>query len=335
MGGLAMNENPIERPITRRRLVAVGLAGGATFVAGCDLAAQRGVGWTFVDDREHTVRLRLRPTRIVAYTTAAAALHDWGVTPVGVFGDDPREDPSLAGFPWNNVQIIGSVYGEIDVEALRSVRAELIVSRWYPPPDDAPVFGFISLKQQQSTGARVPIVGINGHVIANRQIDRFGDLADALGVSATSSAVAQARAAFARAAANLSRIARRKANLRIIAVSADQSTMYVAEVARNGDLGFYAQHGVPLVSAKTPDPYWDSVPWKDAAKYPADGILYDTRSDVLPLADAKGIRAFAELPAVRANQIGAWEADPSPSYQRYTRTMNHLAKTIAGWGKVI
>jgi iron complex transport system substrate-binding protein len=111
--------------------------------------------------------------------------------------------------------------------------------------------------------------------------------------------------------------------------------MYVAKVAGNGDLGFYAQRGVPLVSAKTSDPYWDSVPWKDAGKYPADGILYDTRSDVLPLAEAKGIRTFAELPAVRANQIGAWEADPPPSYQRYARTMNHLAKTIAAWRKVI
>jgi hypothetical protein len=44
-----------------------------------------------------------RPMRIVAYTTAAAALHDWGVTPVDVFGHDPREDPVLAGVPVGRV----------------------------------------------------------------------------------------------------------------------------------------------------------------------------------------------------------------------------------------
>jgi iron complex transport system substrate-binding protein len=328
-----MNENAIEQPITRRRMLAVGLAGGASLLVGCGSTARSAAPWVFVDDRGHTVRLKQRPTRIVAYTTAAAALYDWGVTPVGVFGDDPREDPTLAGLPWNEVTIVGSVYGEFDTVAWRSVKPELIVSRWYPPPEDTPVFGFADLKQQETIGSQVPIVAMSGHVIATRQIDRFGDLARALGVNTQSGRVAQARSRFARAEASLSRVARRKSNLRIIAVSADQNTLYVSKL--NGDLALYAQRGVPLVSAKSSDPYWDSLPWKDAGKYPADGILYDSRADVLPLADAKGIPEFRELPAVRANQIGAWEADPPPSYQRYTKTMNDLARTIAGWRKVI
>jgi len=328
-----MRENAFARPLTRRRLLAIGVAGAATLLAGCDSGAQSETGWTFVDDRRHTVRLKKRPTRIVAYTTAAAALHDWGVTRVGVFGDNPREDPSLTGFPWSKAQIVGSVYGEIDVEALQSVKAELIVSRWYPPPRDTPVFGFKDLKQQTTIGSQVPIVGMNGHAIATSQIDRFGDLARALGVSRTSDRSSQARPSFARAAANLSRIARRESKLRIIAVSADQRALYVATL--NGDLAFYAQRGVPLVSAKTSDPYWDSLPWKEADKYPADAILYDARSDVLPLTAAKAIPAFAELPAVRANQIAAWHADPPPSYQRYQTTMNNLATALAGWRKVI
>jgi iron complex transport system substrate-binding protein len=328
-----MNENAIERPVTRRRLLATGIAGGVALLVGCGSGPQGETGWTFVDDRKHTVRLKRRPTRIVAYTTAAAALHDWGVTPVGVFGDDPREDPSLAGFPWHKAQIVGSVYGEIDTEALRALKAELIVSRWYPPPNDTPVFGFKDLKHEETIGALVPIVAMNGEVIATRQIVRFGDLARALGVSRTSGRISRERSAFASAAANLSATARRGSNLRIIAVSADQSRMWVAKL--NGDLAFYAQRGVPLVSAKTSEPYWDTLPWKEADEYPADAILYDARSNVLPLTAAKGIPAFAELPAVRANQIGAWQADPPPSYQRYSTTTNDLARAIAGWHKVI
>ena len=255
------------------------------------------------------------------------------MTPVGVFGDVPREDPVLAEFPWSKAQIVGTVYGEIDAQALRSLRAELIVSRWYPPPNDNPVFGFKDLKQQKTIGSQVPIIGISGHVIGSRQIDRFGDLARALGVSTTSERISQARAAFAKAEANLSRVARRRPDLRIIAVSADQNTLFVSRL--NGDLALYAHRGVPLVSAKSSAPYWDSFPWKEAGKYPADAILYDTRADVLPLAAAKRIRVFAELPAVRANQIGMWRADPPPSYQRYTTTMNDLASEIAGWRKVV
>ena len=324
--------HPSSPPITRRRLLATGVAGGAALLVGCGSGARSETGWTFVDDRHHAVKLNRRPTRIVAYTTAAAALHDWGVTPVGVFGDDPREDPSLAAFPWHKAQIVGSVYGEIDTEALRSLKAELIVSRWYPPPADAPVFGFKDLNQEKTIGSLAPIVAMNGHVIATTQIARFGDLASALGASTTSGAMSRARSAFDKAATNLSTIARREPSLRIIAVSADQRTIYVAKLY--GDLAFYAQRGVPLVSAKSSDAYWDSLPWKEVGKYEADAILYDARSNVLPLTAAKGIAAFAELPAVRANQIGAWQVDTPPSYQRYGTTMNDLAGAIAGWRKV-
>ena len=110
--------------------------------------------------------------------------------------------------------------------------------------------------------------------------------------------------------------------------------MYVAKLADDGDLQLYADRGVPLISAKTADPYWDTVPWKEAAKYPADGILYDMRQTVFPLSVAKKIQQFAELPAVQANQIASWRADPPPSYQAYTSRMDELAKTIADWRKV-
>jgi iron complex transport system substrate-binding protein len=329
-----MIDSILERPLTRRQLLAAGIAAGVSLLAGCGSDGQDAPGWTFVDDRKHEVSLSKRPTRIVAYTTAAAALHQWGVTPVGVFGDNPRQDASLASFPWERSQIVGSVYGEIDVAALLAVRAELIVSRWYPLPDDSPVFGFKDLAQQKSIGSKVPIVGIDGHRMAMEQIRRFGDLARSLGVDTGNPTIADARAAFSAAAKRLSAVARRKSGLRIIAASGEQSTMYVAKLVDTPDLTFYKQQGVPLVSARTSAMYWDSFSWGQAAKYPADGILYDAREFALPLSVVKTIPAFATLPAVRANQIGAWQADTPPSYQAYTQAMNDLATTIAGWRKV-
>jgi iron complex transport system substrate-binding protein len=329
-----MSDTALEWPLTRRQALTAGFVAGAGFLTGCGSEAQEAAGWTFVDDRKHTVKLSKRPTRIVAYTAAAVALHQWGVTPVGVFGDNPREDPVLAGYPWEESEIVGSVYGEIDIARLRSLKAELIVSQWYPPPAESPLFGFKDLAQQKRIGSRVPIVGLSGHPIATKQIDRFGDLVRDLGSHRTTGAVRRARAAFLRAAANLSEVARRKSNLRIIAVSGDQSTMYVAKLVDSGDLTFYRHRGVPLVSAQTSDAYWDRFGWDQAAKYPADGILYDTRVLSLPLRQAKKIQAFAALPAVRANQVGSWRAVPPPSYQAYTEAMNELATTIAGWHRV-
>jgi iron-desferrioxamine transport system substrate-binding protein len=329
-----MVEGTDEWSLTRRQVLTGGVAAGASFLLACGSARTEATGWTFVDDRKQTVRLPERPTRIVAYTTAAAALHHWGVTPVGVFGDNPRADPVLAGFPWAESAVIGSVYGEIDSGALQSLKAQLIVSLWYPPPADSPLFGFKDLVQQNQVGSRVPIVGLNSHVIATKQIDRFADLARALGSDTMAGTIVGARAAFRRAAARLSEIARRKANLRIIAASGDQSTMYVAKVVDAADLSFYRRLGVPLVSAETSGAYWDRFAWGRAAKYSADGILYDARSIFLPLRQAKKIRAFAALPAVRANQIAGWQATPPPSYQAYTAAMNDLATAIAGWRRL-
>jgi iron complex transport system substrate-binding protein len=328
-----MNDNALEWPLTRRQVLA-GFAAGAGFLVGCGSKGRDAAGWSFVDDRKQTVRLSRRPTRIVAYTTAAAALHQWGMTPVGVFGDSPREDAVLAGFPWGESEIVGSVYGEIDITKLRSLKAELIVSRWYPPPANTPLFGFKDLTQQKRIGSRVPIVGIDGHAIATRQIDRFGDLVRGLGSNTTGGAIGRAREAFLRAEASLSGIAMRKSNLRIIGVSGDQSTMFVAKLVDAADLAFYTQRGVPLVSAETPDAYWDRFSWEKAAKYPADGILYDARPLALPLRQAKAIPAFAALPAVRANQVAGWQVDPPPSYQAYTDAMNDLTTAISGWRRV-
>ncbi|HEX6714817.1 MAG TPA: ABC transporter substrate-binding protein [Thermoleophilaceae bacterium] len=329
-----MNENALEWPVTRRQVLSAGVVAGAGFMLGCGSGGHSSTGWAFVDDRRRTVRLSKRPTRIVAYSVAAAALHQWGVTPVGVFGDSPQEDPVLDGFPWRESSIVGSVYGEIDVGKLLGLSAELIVSQWYPPPANSPLFGFKTLAQQKQIGARVPIVGLNGRVIATRQIDRFSDLAQALGSDTRAGAIGQARADFLRAAANLSEIASHKSNLRIIAVSGDQATMFVAKLVDDGDLSFYRRRGVPLVSAKTSDAYWDTLKWDQAAKYPADGILYDARSTSFGLTQARKIPGFAALPAVRANQVGSWHASTPPSYQAYTEAMDDLARTIASWRRI-
>jgi iron complex transport system substrate-binding protein len=327
-------ENVLERALTRRQVLAAGLAVPTLLLVGCGSPEHDTVGWRFVDDRKKTVTLRRRPTHIVAYSTAAAALFQSGVTPVGVFGDDPAAEPGLAGYPWTESALIGSVYGEIDAGKLRSVKADLIVSRWYPTPGRSLVFGFKDLEQQKTIDSQVPIVGINGHAIATKQIERFADLVRALGVNTESGPIADSRSEFGKARATLAAVARRTANLRIIAVSGDQNTLYVAKVADDADLRLYAQLGVPLATARTSEPYWDTVRWEHADKYPADGILYDARTLTMPVSAAKAIPAFAALPAVRANQIGSWRVDTPPSYQAYTSAMNELATTIGGWRKV-
>jgi len=330
---MSMNGNVLEGRLTRRQVLAAGVAGATSFVvADCGSAAKHAAAWTFVDDRKQTVRLAKRPTRIVGFTTAAAALAQWGVTPVGVFGQDPRDDPALVGFPWGESEVVGSVYGEIDLGLLLELKAELIVSAWAPP--FPLLFGFKDVAQQEQIGSQVPIVGLSGRPIATDQIDRYRELARALGADTTAVEIMRARAAFLRAAASLSKVSSRKSNLRIIAVSGDQNSMYVAKLVDFGDLSLYRRYGMPLISAETSDAYWDAFGWDHADKYPADGILYDARQLYLSLREAKEIPEFAALPAVRANQVAGWYVSPPPSYQAYAEAMGNLATAISGWRTV-
>ena len=81
-------------------------------------------------------------------------------------------EPVLAGFPWDESEVVGSVYGEVDIAKLRSLKAELIVSRWFPPPADTPLFGFKDLVQQKRIGSRFPAFSALPAVRAN-QIGRI------------------------------------------------------------------------------------------------------------------------------------------------------------------
>ena len=154
---------------------------------------------------------------------------------------------------------------------------------------------------------------MNGRTIATRQIARFEDFVRSLGVRTDGEQNERARKSFAGAAERLSRVAKRRSDIRIIAVSGDQTTMYIAKLADMGDLLFYSHLGVPLVPARTPDHYWCSCGWGGADAHHADAILYDARAGALPLAAAKRIPEFVSLPAIRTDQVGAWQADLPPS----------------------
>ena len=329
-----MNENALEWPLTRRQVLAAGSATAASFLVGCGSRGHDAAGWSFVDDRKQTVRLSKRPTRIVAYTSAAAALHQWGVTPVGVFGNSPREDAVLAGFPWGESEIVGSVYGEIDVAKLLALRAELIVSRWYPPPVDSPLFGFKDLAQQKRIGSRVPIVGFDGHAIATKQIDRFGDLVRDLGSDTMAGATGRARAAFLESRgelvrdretqvepANHRRLGGPEHDVRSKAVRTATSLSTCAAACHSSRRRRRTSTGTGSVGTRPP-----STRRTGSSTTRGQSRCRSGRQRQIP--------AFAALPAVRANQVARWRADPPPSYQAYTEAMNDLATAIAGWRRV-
>ena len=116
--------------------------------------------------------------------------------------DRTREDVAFDGRDLDDVAVVGSTYGEIDIEALAAADPDLIVTTVYPEdssgeiPDGAVAYGFMDATQQEQVAEIAPIIQIAYTGSAADVIERVVELAEALGVDTGSGEVAAARADF-------------------------------------------------------------------------------------------------------------------------------------------
>src|SRR5262245_12807257 len=128
----------------RARLLAAGIAVLTTAtLAGCrgtdgdntatDSGATPSSGpWSYTDDLGQTVELHQTPPRIAAYGDEAAALWNFGLTPIALFHYmDPSDDPTFEDLDLSETEVIGTAYGEISLEELAAAQPDLIVTTTY------------------------------------------------------------------------------------------------------------------------------------------------------------------------------------------------------------
>ena len=122
--------------LSRRRLLggSLAVASVAGLLAACgedDSSSPAASGdaepdsgpWTWTDDLGQEVSLDTTPTRIAAYGDAAAALMNFGITPVALFHYmAPEQDSTFEDLDLSDVEIVGTAYGEIGLEALAAAR---------------------------------------------------------------------------------------------------------------------------------------------------------------------------------------------------------------------
>jgi iron complex transport system substrate-binding protein len=128
--------------LTRREFVLRGLAlASAPLILGAcreresDQAAPAATGprgpWKFTDDRGVEVSLDAPPQHIVAHEYALAALWDYGVRPIGTYGSVAMDDqPIFADLDLGDIESVGEVWGEVNLEALAALQPDLIISTY-------------------------------------------------------------------------------------------------------------------------------------------------------------------------------------------------------------
>src|SRR5690606_29754357 len=234
--------------------------------------------WTWTDDRGKEISLPARPERVVAQSASAAALWDFGVRPVGVFGPhrlkDGGRDPEVGEVDIDQVEPIGNVWGECNVEKYISLKPDLLVAGmylkdtlWYVPEESAAAIEEVA-----------PTLGVQlGGKKLTEIIERYASLAEALGADPAAAPVTEAKARFETASERLRDLAKAKPGLKVMVVTATPESLYVAYVPDHPDLAHYAALGLDIVSPAAPTEseggFWEVLSWENADKYDADVIL--------------------------------------------------------------
>lgn len=342
----------LDKTLNRRNLVAASgaVTGAAIFAraglaqSGTPVASPAVEGWSFTDDKGVTVSLDTGPERIVADVNAAAALWDFGVRPVGVFGWNSSETgdfgPAGGNIDPEQVAIGGNVTEPFQVEPVLAMDPDLLVTITWEPENPTEYWSLdfdeavLPLAQEVA-----PIVAISAVGLADVNTGRMAELAVALGADLESPELVAANEDYQAALAALPEVAAEKSDLTVMFayIGNEGEAWYIVDPIGWADVSLYDSLGVNVVIPEESDGYWQTLSFEEALKYPADVIFNSSRGGgtlTLSLEDLQAHPTFGQHPAVAAGQVGDWNQDFIMSYQGMTDALNAIISTLDGAEKV-
>ncbi len=320
--------------LSRRRLMTASFASVALAgLAGSAGAQTPTAAWSFTDDKGVTIALDTPPARIVSDLLMAAALWDFGVQPVAVFGWDVTADNTL-GVGGGNidpeaVEIVGNVTEPLNLEAAIAVSPDLFTT-FDGDPADPMSYWSIDPDLLDDVQAVAPVLAINSNYVrTDLVVTRIGELAAALGADLASAEVSAAKADAEAAAAEFVATVEANPDLTAIFIYANEDGIFVANPKVVSDLLYFAELGLKMPEMDVADnEYWDVLSWEQANKYPAD-VIFTTERAPLSIDDLKADPVFSLLPAVQAGQLAAWNDTHQLSYQGLAVALRETAAALA------
>ncbi|HQY31982.1 MAG TPA: ABC transporter substrate-binding protein [Thermomicrobiales bacterium] len=289
--------------------------------------------WAFTDDRGITVTLDKMPERIVADINVAAALWDFGLRPVGIFGWNILSATEIAGGAGGNLDLstveIVSEFGtdQIDVEKLAGLDPDLIVSSVF-----APEYGVWSINPdaQANVETIAPIVTISGIIRADKALEHTAVLAAALGVDLDSDEIVTQRTGYEAALQAYKDAIAANQGITAIFIYASPQNLWVANPDSAADVMLYRDLGliVPHLDVAAGE-YWLQLSLEETTKFPTDMVFNSDRSEILTLADLQAQPTYALHPAIKAGQVYSWSQDVTGSYLGMARVLNATAADVA------
>jgi iron complex transport system substrate-binding protein len=306
------------RPIlTTAALLALGLAQPA-------LAQE----WRYDLPTGEAIELATTPERIVAHADAAAALIALGIRPVGIFADSPVSDSKpLQGLDLEGIAIVGTAWGEIDIEAVAALQPDLIVAEYWPLEDSWS--GGEITGEESPLRALAPIAGPEQGDSIVTLIEDYEVLAESLGADLDGPAIADERTRFEASRDAFTAALAQKPDLTAMAIWAGTDALYVAEPAGAAELLDFVRWGLDLVDPEIAEDrgYWHVLSWEEADTYQPDLVLVDNRSEAT-LVTAEAQPTWTAIDAVAAGAVAEWPAYWLRTYAAYADALDDLTAAI-------
>lgn len=293
--------------------------------------------WTFTDDRGVTVTLPKRPERVFADLSAAAPLWDFGIRPLAVTGWTISTDVAWGNVDRSTPSILDSEESGLpNLEKLIELKPDIYVNITWSKGDPNDVWGFPDAEAIARVEQIVPIVCIAATGLADENMLRFAELAGLLGADLTTPELTTAKATYDAAVETFSSTASAQADLTsLFAYIGPEAEWYAASPRDWADLSWYQKLGMTIVEPKADaGAYWETLSKEQALLYPADVLFNSTRAGVYTADELKADTTFANHPAVKAGQLGAWNQDFIMSYQGLTAALEAMTTTLSAAKKV-
>ena len=294
-------------------LGALGVAG----LVGCNASAGGGGSeaaspsapgtFSYTDARDKVVEFPLPATSVVAQSSVAATLLDFGYQVAGAYGELKPVDGKLSyqagDLDLSKITVLSDVYGEFDVEKFAAMDPQVLIDLMFDPgklwylPDDLQT----KVEQVSSTiGMEMLDLGLVD-VIKN-----FEEVAGKLGADLNAPLVTEAKKAFDEATTKAENAIAAKPDLTIVGLSRSADKVWITNADQAPDLGYWKSLGATMVDhgGKATD-YFTEISYEQLDKFSADIIYDDSRGGVIEAADKQP--TWQALPAVKAGQVVAWK----------------------------
>jgi iron complex transport system substrate-binding protein len=289
-------------------------------------------GFSFTDDSGATIELDEVPSRIVMFEDVAASLMDLGVRPVGLDHLDP-ENELLDDFDLEGVEPVSSGCMEQNLEAIAALEPDLFVYMNWGDSDGTGNLFCLDEAVRRELERFAPVVVINAEGAADEILERYVDLAEALGADLDAPEIVAKRERYEAAADRLRTAIEDRPEISVLPASVSPEWAGVAEIGGFADLVTLRDtFGLTLVSPFPIDEYtatyWQEYTAETLPEIRGDVVLLDAKNSVPMDEKLAAFPLWAALPEIEARQTVDWWVPGSFSYTRDAEFMESLAAAI-------